>query len=601
MGFSVNDRYLVFGKISKGETRDLHVAIDRTDGWKRVAMKTISSPLEEKELESLRAEYRCLSRLKHPNIVQIHDFGYDKENRQFYFTEEFVEGPSLQGSLGRLPFPKILEVTSQICQALAHLHDRGIIHGDLKPSNILIENDRIKLVDFGLACLDSARPTCRTLPYLAPEIISGGDLTPRSDLYSLGVLLFELTTGQLPFQITDFPAALRAHHLETPVHPGRLAPSFPPAWGDFILRLLNKDPEDRPAQATQLIREINLLFGTGFPTEETTPSPQERLCPLPGGPSDAGEKDGYSTSRERTIRLYEKMRQEGDESHLETLAELYYEKGDVDRSIEILKNGREVTFTKQLLTARGWIKKGDLNAAHEILQAIDPDSLSTSELARLMNNRGILCFYRGDDGKSEGCFEQARKYYLKIGDKLHAASVDNGLANLMLRRNRHDEAERLYLRALKAAREVYDLIGEGSYLMNLGALCQQRGEYPKALEHYYEGLIRFQRIGYRIEIPRVLNNLANTHLQMGNLLQAKELIQESLKQARQKRLPYLEAYGWLVQGDIGAAEGNLEEAEASYREAERRFSAMGAGEEEALARTGLLRITDQRCNKNLKT
>ncbi|MBI2082770.1 MAG: protein kinase [Deltaproteobacteria bacterium] len=771
MSLSVGDRYQICGEIGKGGMGDLHIALDRTNGGKRVALKMISRPVEGRDLQYLRAEYSCLTHLSHPNIVQIYDFGYDKESQRFYFTEEYIPGESLQNHIGRLPFPKILEVTVQICQALAHLHERGIAHGDLKPSNILLESGQIKLVDFGLARemkkSKDDRPIGGTLAYLAPEILSGGDPSPRSDIYSLGILLFELTTGRLPFQIADFPTALKAHHLDTPDHPSRLLPSLPPAWGEFILRLLNKDPQDRPAEAAELIREINLTFGTKFPTE-TIPSRQKRLSSLPfvghemtfktlsrslkdqnttlilirgqpgagktrflkevkriceendapcetiqwidnfdslslheqmglvsknqkgggkviatvtewpllplpqetyqrlelpyltedqttrllentfdgdipttfakevfllteGFPSriislvdklyedslipfepisaqlaqtdlfDLYEKDSlhgfrqkekndYSRSLERTILFYEGRLQQGDESHRDTLAELYYEKGDLDKTISILENSPQATFARQLLLSKAWIKKGDLNKAEEILQTTDPDSLTQPELANLMNNRGMLNFYRSHSQKSEDCFQEARKYYLKIGDKLHVAAADNSLANLMLRTNREEEAEKQYLKALKGAREIYDLMGEGSYLMNLGALYQQRQDYAKALERYYESLIRFQRINYTLEIPRVLNNLANTHLQMGNLLRAKELIRESLHLTQAKKLPYLEGYGLLIRGDIYASDGKLSEAELSYAEALKRFTTLGTREEESLAKIGLLRV-----------
>jgi len=764
MTFFLSDRYLVFGEISKGGMGELHVALDRMNGDQRVALKLISNPIEGSDLETLKAEYNCLTHLSHPNIVQIYDFGYDKPSKRFFFTEEFVKGQTLLSCLGKLTFDKILEVTVQICQALAHLHDRGVLHGDIKPSNILLSEDQIKIVDFGLAQPRAGKrdkPIGGTLPYLAPEILSGGNPTARSDLYSLGILLYELSTGKRPFEITDFPTALKAHHLETPIHPSLLSSTLPAAWGELILRLLNKDPKDRPEEAATVIREINLSFGKSFPLE-TIPSRKSRLASLPlvdrqnlfkefaeslksdkinlflfqgkkgtgksrllselkkryaevpglrtidnfdaltpqeqmalveqnrkgkgmllgtvseypliplpreshrrfslkglresetaklleealaseipvsfakevfllteGNPGkmlnlveelyeeflipyepippqlmqlelfEIFEKDAisgfrrkvksrYQSSLKRTIAIYEKMVQQGNEEERDTLASLYYEMGELDQVLKVLAKSKERSSKNQLLTARTLIKKGDFSKAEALLDSLDKQKHDAADRAQLKNSRGILCYYRSENRRAEGYFKEARKFYLSIGDKLHAAAADNSLANIYLRDQKEPEAEKLYNTALKLSQEVYDLMGQGSYLMNLGALYQQQQNYKKALGRYYESLIRFQRIGFRLEIPRVLNNLANTHLQMGNSLRARELVCESIELSQEKGLAYLEGYGLLIQGDINTHEGKLSEARGNYTSARKRFHELGTESEKALACIGLL-------------
>lgn len=784
MTFLLNERYLVIGEISKGTMGELYVALDRFQEDKKVALKMVTQPEGEKAFDTLYNEYGCLKNLSHPNIVEIYDFGVDRSKKRFYFTEEFLEGVPLSTRSGQLSLPQILQLTVQICQALAHLHQKGIVHGDLKPSNLLLVGDQVKLVDFGLSQKinpTSGRTIGGTLPYLAPEVLSGGRPTVCSDLYSLGVLLYEITTGHLPFQVTDLPSAMMAHHLETAKHPSQSTSAYPTAWGDLILRLLNKEPHDRPAEAVQIIREINISFGSHFPLE-TVPSLHRRLSSLPlvgrdktitelaekmgrgtapfivvQGESGSGrtrllrelkqqfedklptlsisghqflappfhgrcllliddfdllpatdqmnlidqarknlwtvivsttewsniplpdpscrillnplneeetdqllehaleseapslltqdllkltggrpaqivsiisdllenllipyeplapqlahinlfdfyetdplfgfrkkEESPYTLSLKRAIAFYEKLVDQGDENHRLSLAELLYEKGAVDEALTHLNQLKQRGSKSILLSAKCSMKKGDFSAARETLESLSGEKeLTPSEQAGRENSTGVLHFYEGNLAEAIPCFQRAVLLYSRLGDKLHTASSENSLANALLRQGKEAEAEQCYRTALKTAREIFDVVGEGSYLMNLGALFQQKREYPKALEHYCESLMKFQRIGYGFEIPRVLNNLANTHLHQGNILRAKELIHDSLRRCHEKRTGYLEAYSLLILGDIHSQEGNLLEAQKNYEAALRIFSILGTSLEITMAEINLLRI-----------
>jgi len=205
----------------------------------------------------------------HPHIVTVHDIG--DEDRQPYIIQEFMEGGSVQDIVDqapdqRLPIDRCLQIASEVCQALQHAHDRGIIHRDVKPGNIWLTADgHARLGDFGLAvAIDLSRLTqagmmVGTVAYMPPEQALGGKVDARSDLYGLGATLYEMVCGRPPFSGHD-PVAIISQHLNTPpVAPSFHNPSLPPALNALILKLLAKNPQDRPSSAGEVLTALQSL------------------------------------------------------------------------------------------------------------------------------------------------------------------------------------------------------------------------------------------------------------------------------------------------------------------------------------------------------
>ncbi len=225
-----------------------------------VAIKTVSGQtLGEEGRRRLLEEARAAARLNHPNIVSLYDAG--ESDGDAYLIMELVEGRSLHESPPE-SLEGLIAITRKVCLALDHAHSHGIVHRDLKPENILLGGDgRVKLLDFGLARPIATRLSADggisgTVFYLAPEQAMGKAPRAQADLYSLGVILYELSTGRLPFTADD-PLAVVTQHLYAPVVPPRtLRPDLPPALERLILRLLAKDPGGRPAQALEVERAL---------------------------------------------------------------------------------------------------------------------------------------------------------------------------------------------------------------------------------------------------------------------------------------------------------------------------------------------------------
>ena len=210
-------------------------------------------------------ESKAVAMLSHPNIVKIYDVSV-KENRK-YIVMERVEGITLKNYLnkkGTLSMREMLQYTEQILLALEHAHSKGVIHRDIKPQNImLLKNGVIKVTDFGIAKLPNAETVTMsdkaigTVYYISPEQASGKKVDRRSDIYSLGVLMYEMTTGRLPF-IADSPVTVALMHVkDQPKRPSEIVPSIPKCLEQIILAAMEKRPDKRVQSAAQMLRLLD--------------------------------------------------------------------------------------------------------------------------------------------------------------------------------------------------------------------------------------------------------------------------------------------------------------------------------------------------------
>jgi ABC-type oligopeptide transport system substrate-binding subunit/predicted Ser/Thr protein kinase len=264
IGSLLNNRYKIDSELGQGGMGVVYRGHDnllRRD----VAVKLIEkSSLGTEGRARLLHEARAAAALNHPNVVSIFDAG-EADNTPF-IVMELVDGRSLH-SHHTEDFDEIVHIAQQICVALGHAHAHGVIHRDLKPENVLIaRNGTAILTDFGLARSVASRLSSEgmivgTVFYLAPELARGQDYDGRADLYALGVMLYELTTGELPFT-SDDPLAVISQHLNAPVIPPRAKnPAIRPALERLILGLMAKDPADRPSSATEVLHRLENLEG----------------------------------------------------------------------------------------------------------------------------------------------------------------------------------------------------------------------------------------------------------------------------------------------------------------------------------------------------
>lgn len=255
VGATLNDRYKLEAELGRGGMGTVYRAHDET--LKRdVAIKMLSElGLGTEGRDRLLNEAQAIAQLSHPNIVSVFDAG--EQDGTPYIVMEVIEGASLHDRPPK-DMAGIARVAAQVCAALEHAHSQGVVHRDLKPENVLIAEDgTAKLMDFGIARSVASRMTTEgeivgTVFYLAPEIALGKEFDGRADLYSLGVMLYELATGELPFAQGD-PLAVISQHIHASVVPPRARnEQVPPRLDNLILQLLEKSPEHRPASAAEV-------------------------------------------------------------------------------------------------------------------------------------------------------------------------------------------------------------------------------------------------------------------------------------------------------------------------------------------------------------
>jgi len=234
-----------------------------------VAVKLLRFPISRDQESTVHREFSILSRLQHPSLVRILDFGRMEAPRSTYVVEELIEGRDLFRATHALPLETTLELLAELCLVVQYLHDRDVIHCDLKPGNVLVSDSkegahRLKVVDFGLArwlTVEGQRTIDGTLAYTAPEVFLGRGTGPRSDLYSLGILFYEVLARRLPFQDED-PGYLIQKHLQGHVDLGPVERlQHGSELARVIVALLEKDPERRPASAIAVLQLLEAATG----------------------------------------------------------------------------------------------------------------------------------------------------------------------------------------------------------------------------------------------------------------------------------------------------------------------------------------------------
>ena len=264
-GRLLDGRYAVTARIAHGGMATVYQATDtRLD--REVALKVMHAELarDEEFVRRFIGEAKSVARLSHQNVVAVFDQGAD--GPFLYLAMEYVPGRTLKELLranGRFPPATALEIMAGVLDGLAAAHASGIVHRDVKPENVLVTADgRIKVADFGLARALSAAGHTRaglligTVSYVPPEQVTGGTTGPRGDVYSAGVMFFELLTGRLPFT-GDTPLSIAYQHVNTDVPaPSAMAPGIPPAIDQLVLAATSRDPARRPADADEFLRAV---------------------------------------------------------------------------------------------------------------------------------------------------------------------------------------------------------------------------------------------------------------------------------------------------------------------------------------------------------
>ncbi|HEX3617697.1 MAG TPA: Stk1 family PASTA domain-containing Ser/Thr kinase [Solirubrobacteraceae bacterium] len=280
-GHIIDGRYRVLHRLGAGGMADVYLAKDQQLD-REVALKLLHRRFAEDPgfVERFRREAQAAASLQHPNVVSVFDRG--SVEGTYYIAMEYLEGRTLKRLIREeapLETNRAIDLTLQMLKAARFAHRRGVIHRDLKPHNVIVDdNDHVKVTDFGIARAGASDMTetgsiMGTAQYLSPEQAQGHAVSAPSDLYSIGIVLYEMLTGRVPFD-GESPVSIALKHVsESPVPPSQINPDIPSALEQVVMWALNKDPADRPADADQFIMALEQVReALAAPAGETTAS-----------------------------------------------------------------------------------------------------------------------------------------------------------------------------------------------------------------------------------------------------------------------------------------------------------------------------------------
>ncbi|HIA01862.1 MAG TPA: serine/threonine protein kinase, partial [Myxococcales bacterium] len=242
-----SERFEIIRPLAKGGFGEVWLGVDHMDGDRRVVIKRLH---EGVDTAILAREYDVLRELAHPHIAQVIDFQADDDLNP-RLVEDFVDGPDLAEACIGLSYVERGRLLAQVLRALDYVHARGVVHGDIKPSNVLVQRNgdtlSARVIDFGLAKRsDEATLSVSGTPaYMAPELISGKTANAQCDLYAFGVMAYRIFTGQLPFSGMPLSELCQAHMEKLATLPTEVKADLPASLNPVLMRLLEKKPEDR--------------------------------------------------------------------------------------------------------------------------------------------------------------------------------------------------------------------------------------------------------------------------------------------------------------------------------------------------------------------
>ncbi|MCA9968726.1 MAG: serine/threonine protein kinase, partial [Anaerolineales bacterium] len=307
IGVVLGGKYRITERLGRGGMAEVYLA-NQENLDRNVAIKLMHAFLvtEQDFLQRFKREARAMAAMNHPNIVSVYDFDVYGENT-YYLVMEYISGGTLKDRLAslaaageRLPLPEAVRLTLQVAEALDYAHGRSMVHRDVKPANIMLnERGNAILTDFGIVKLVGGQSMAYTATgaligtpaYMSPEQAMGAPGDARSDIYSLGVLLYQMVTGHLPFD-ADTPLAIVLKHVNDPVPPPvRYNPDVPAAIQHILLKALAKSPDDRYETAGELalaLRQADLSQKApaepAAPVPTTAPAVHTEVLPPPPRP-----------------------------------------------------------------------------------------------------------------------------------------------------------------------------------------------------------------------------------------------------------------------------------------------------------------------------
>ncbi len=518
-------RYLLQTELGTGAFGRTWLAQDLLRGKQNCAVKVWH---DVKQAKQLKQEAQLLQQLYHPHVVEVLDWGHDEANTPYLVTE-YIDGKGLISTASKLSDTALWDLIGQLCRGLSYIHAQGVVHGDLKPDNILItaKTKQVKLIDFGLATLtkNQQKASAGTLTYMAPEVVAQGKRSKKSDLYALGLIIYQLLyKGQLPFALST-SAILNFHHDNQLDLSGLSRHPWRDTLSTLLQSLLHKQPSKRPQDALEILTTLNKK-----------------------------EKLKLAVHREAVISTEENIFFQDVSTYLQsTAASLAVHNASTPQSFltaEAKRIEKYLGLSKNLKTPAAQDLRAQLHEAQArilIQQGKYTAALKIKNTApRVQNVLGLAEIYLNQYKAAN----KRLKYIQKNAQhKVDQARALNYLGIAAYNQSRFKEAAQLFQQSQRDMKSCKETAGIVSNAMNLGAIAQQQGEIIQALKYYKAALSAAESLQNTYLLTILLANLANLYLQLGALKEADKYLQRTEDLSGSLHFTFIQGYTQLLQAD----------------------------------------------------
>jgi serine/threonine protein kinase len=587
----VSDRFRIVRFIGRGGMGEVYEAEDKALG-RNIALKTIRPEiaLDQRVIARFMQEIQLALKVTHPNVCRVHDIGHDKRSSEgiegeiTYLTMELLPGLNLAERLrssGRMSTQEALPIVRQIADGLRAAHEIGIVHGDLKSSNVVLastENSgyRAVVTDFGLARLVSTTTSetahsigaTGTPAYMSPEQVVCGKVTTASDIYSLGVIMFEMVTGTLPFT-ADTPTSIANKRLEEDAPTPRSIVSYLDSkWDHAIIKCLKRDPEDRFQSAMEIVDSLQ-------PRTRLLLRHTSRKFALGAAAFVLSVPIAFGcyhfwriSTPEHKVKLAEALIRQGLE-HQNT-AEPHAAEASFEEARHLYQSAGNMAGVSEALTKEGdlFTDEGDFVRArsnYESALAIAHNSGDQQRAGVVLANLGFMLGRQGDIVGKRKNYESALEVFRKIDDKRHIATILKNLGNLESGAN----STTRYEQALTIFKEIGYRPGAASTLDDLGVELDASGYLAAARKAFEEELSMWREVSDKsfAGAPILAKfNLGCVLDEQGHLSEGRQQFEDSFRLTKELKgsVPpgALYVFGQLLldQGELAEARRVTEEA-----------------------------------------
>ena len=532
--------YAIDREIGGGGMSRVFLAEDTALG-RKVVIKVLS-PEQAAGISADRfqREVKLAASLQQANIVPLLAAG-DSQGIAWY-TMPYVDGESLRARLekgGALPVAEVVSIVRDVTRALAYAHERGVVHRDIKPDNVLLSGGAAVVTDFGIAkAIAAARPqgsletltlagmTLGTPAYMAPEQVAGDPVDGRADLYSLGCMAFELLTRRLPFHGRSSQQMLAAHLAEAPPRVGDIRGDCPPHLSALIGQLLEKNPDARPSSATDVMHAL----------EVGTPSLKARST------SD------FTWAKALSFIFGPRVQPKAEVSSAQA-----------SRAVSATLSAESINPRAKLVEGEATRKRGDADGAERCFAAALAAAHSDDVLAEAHGGLATVHLMRCEFTEALAHARESARIASGLDDKLPYAKALNTEALVHRQRGHFELAAPLLDRVLAATR---DPEARAIALMNLGAIAGDNGDVASAEKHFAEAYGCYQRCNNLRGEAMALQNYGRAAFQRGDVALANELLPKAIAVAEEAGDGTSKALATMNHAEVVGRLGDLARAEA---------------------------------------